>query len=371
MQALPEHPQQTPRIRTHPILPDTGRLFKPSPPLALSLASARSLAAALLLLAFQALGLPLQAQAPPSPLPPSPLPVTRGLDGWLFLSSELRFLKAPTFWGAAAKTVSRSPNPDHADPLVAIEDFHKQLSTMGIHLLLMPVPAKARIYSNALPPQDSSLPTPDPFDSFFQQLDSRRISFVDLRPVLARAANPKQASYCKTDSHWSGTGCVLAAQAVAKQLQQSHPSVFAKVPDNKFSEKWDQIETTGDLSALAPNLKVPKETVAVRRISQSNATIQPDPNSPLLLMGDSHTLVFHDFMAEQAGLLDQLAKETSVVPDLIGTRGSGSNAVRVSLLRRSIKDPKYLASKKVVLWCFAAREFTESDQGWQPLPIQR
>ncbi len=365
MQALPEHPQQTPRIRTRPILPETGSLFKPSPP------SARSLAAALLLLAFQTFGLPLQAQPPASPLPASPLPVTRGLNGWLFLASELRFLKAPTFWGAAAKSVSRSPNPDHADPLTAIEDFHKQLSALGIHLLLVPVPAKARVYSNQLAPHDSSLPTPDPFDSFFQQLDSRRISFVDLRPVLARTANPKQATYCKTDSHWSGTGCVLAAQEIAKKLQQSHPAIFPKASDNRFEEKWDQIEITGDLSSLAPNLKVPKETVAVRRISQSNSAIQPDPSSPLLLMGDSHTLVFHDFMAEHSGLLDQLAKETSVVPDLIGTRGSGSNAVRVSLLRRSIKDPKYLASKKVVLWCFAAREFTESDQGWQPLPIQR
>ena len=186
MQALPEHPQQTPRIRTHPILPDTGRLFKPSPP------SARSLAAALLLLAFQTLGLPLQAQAPASPLPASPLPVTRGLDGWLFLSSELRFLKAPTFWGAAAKTVSRSPNPDHADPLVAIEDFHKQLSAMGIHLLLMPVPAKARIYSNALPPLDSSLPAPDPLRLLF--------STTGFPPHFLRRPAPRTRPGCQPEA---------------------------------------------------------------------------------------------------------------------------------------------------------------------------
>ena len=297
--------------------------------------------------------------------------MTQGLNGWLFLSSELRFLRAQTFWGPNAKNVSRSPNPDHADPLAAIEDFHKQLSALGIHLLLMPVPAKARIYSDELTPQHKSSLAPDPFDDFFKQLDSRRISYLDLRPVLSPPADPKQATYCKTDSHWSGTGCVLAAQAAVKQLRRSHSALFPQTPDQRFSEKWDQAESTGDLSTLAPSLKIPKETMAIRRITQSNATIQPDPNSPLLLLGDSHTLVYHDFMAEQSGLLDQLAKETSVVPDLIGTRGSGSTAVRVSLLRRSIKDPKYLSSKKVVLWCFAAREFTDSDQGWQPLPIQR
>lgn len=371
MQALPEHPQQTPRIRTRPLPAQTGAGRKKSTPQTRSLA----LATALLLIAFHSVFAPLQAQSPPTQSSASgqsaQLPVTPGLNGWLFLTSELRFLRAPIFWGASAKSVSRSPNPEHADPLAAIEDFHKQLGALGIQLLLMPVPAKARIYSDELAPQDASLPMPDPFDSFFQQLDSRHISFVDLRPVLSRAANPKQTTYCKTDSHWSGTGCVLAAKEVAKQLQHSHPSIFPKAADSRFKEKWDHIEATGDLSALAPSLKTPKENVAIRRIYQSNAAIQPDPNSPLLLIGDSHALVFHDFMAEQSGLLDQLAKETSVVPDLIGTRGSGSNAVRVSMLRRSIKDPKYLASKKVVLWCFAARELTESDQGWQPLPIQR
>ena len=324
------------------------------------------LGAAVMLLGLLCAPIPAAAQQPASQTA-----VNKGLNGWLFLSSELSFLRAPMFWGDAARGISKSQNPDHADPMVAIEDFHKQLSASGIQLLLMPVPAKARIYSEELDPQDKSSLAPDPFDSFFKQLDSKHIPYIDLRPVLSRSANPKQVTYCKTDSHWSGAGCVLAAQAVAKQLNQSHGALFQKNSRQKFVEKWDQIEAVGDLSVLAPDLNAPKEIIAIRRIWQGNAAVQPDPHSPLLLIGDSHTLVYHDFMAEQSGLLDQLAKETSVVPDLIGTRGSGANAVRVSLLRRSIKDPKYLASKKVVLWCFAAREFTDSDQGWQTIPIQR
>jgi alginate O-acetyltransferase complex protein AlgJ len=89
------------------------------------------------------------------------------------------------------------------------------------------------------------------------------------------------------------------------------------------------------------------------------------------LIGDSHTLVFREFHGQRGGLADQLALETGTVPEVIGTRGSGANAVRVSLSRRNIKDPRYLASKKVLVWCFAAREFTEADQGWQKVPLIR
>ena len=48
----------------------------------------------------------------------------------------------------------------------------------------------------------------------------------------------------------------------------------------------------------------------------------------------------------------------------MAVRGSGATAVRVNLYRKARKDPAYLATKKVVIWCFAAREFTQSD-GWK------
>jgi len=113
------------------------------------------------------------------------------------------------------------------------------------------------------------------------------------------------------------------------------------------------------------------EKIAVRTISdkETGAATIPDPNSPLLIIGDSHTLVFHDFLGEKSGLLDQLAYETGFAPDLIGTRGSGATSVRITLYRRTRKDPEYLAKKKVIVWCFAAREFTESDQGWEKVPV--
>jgi alginate O-acetyltransferase complex protein AlgJ len=103
----------------------------------------------------------------------------------------------------------------------------------------------------------------------------------------------------------------------------------------------------------------------------THGVVEPDANSPVLLLGDSHTLVYHDFLAERAGLLDQLALQLGFAPDLIGTRGSGATPVRINLYRRSVKDPGYLAKKKVIVWCFAAREFTEATEGWAKVPVAK
>ena len=58
----------------------------------------------------------------------------------------------------------------------------------------------------------------------------------------------------------------------------------------------------------------------------NGGSIEPDENSPVLVMGDSHTLVFHDptLLSGNAGLVDHLSARFGFPVDLIGTRGSGS-----------------------------------------------
>ncbi len=72
--------------------------------------------------------------------------------------------------------------------------------------------------------------------------------------------------------------------------------------------------------------------------------------------------------AEGAGLADQLALELGFAVDLVGVRGSGATAARINLLRRAQATPEYWANKKMVIWVFSAREFTESD-GWRKVPV--
>jgi alginate O-acetyltransferase complex protein AlgJ len=298
--------------------------------------------------------------------------VIAGAEGWLFLSSDIRFLSVGQFWGADAAKVSRAHKPESADPIPATVDFHDQLKKRGIELLLMPVPPKAAIYpEKILPDVDLHGETAAPYlGRFYDELRKHEIDVVDLSPVfLQNRANEHGPVFCKTDTHWSGLGCVLAAQTIKDKIREK----LAGQPRKEYAAEWKETTIKGDLGDLAgSNIKKPEpEKIAIRTISDkgTSAAITPDANSPLLIIGDSHTLVFHDFLAEKSGLLDQVAYEVGFAPDLIGTRGSGSTSVRISLYRRARKDAGYLAKKKVIVWCFAAREFTESDQGWDKVPI--
>jgi hypothetical protein len=299
---------------------------------------------------------------------------TAGVDGWLFLMSELRFLAQGRFWGDAAAAVARSHKPQTADPIPAIVDFHRQLRERGIELLLVPVPPKAAIYPDKLGVASAMEPAAAaPFlEQFYAELRARGVEVLDLSSAFAKERSGATGPvYCQTDSHWSGAGVVLASKAIAEHVRGKIATPAAR---KNYGAEMRQVAINGDLAALLPR-DVPKpagERISVRAISEANgAAIAPDANSPVLLLGDSHTLVFHEFLTEKAGLLDQLAYELGFAPDLIGTRGSGATAVRVSLYRKTRSDPAYLGKKKIVVWCFAAREFTEADQGWVVQPIAK
>ena len=71
--------------------------------------------------------------------------------------------------------------------------------------------------------------------------------------------------------------------------------------------------------------------------------------------------------AKDAGLPEQLAYQLGLNVDLVGVRGSGATPARVELARR--RDN--LAGKKLAIWCFTVREYTESLTGWRKVPVIR
>ena len=298
-----------------------------------------------------------------------------GEDGWLFFAGELRLLSVGQFWGDAAAKVSRARKPELANPIPAILDFQHQLKARGIELVVVPVPPKAAIYPEKIVP-GFDLRTHDPapvLGQFYEELRAAGIDVINLSPVLIQNREHQRGPvFCKTDSHWSGIGCVLAAQAIAEHVRRK---LAAPAIRKEYVSDWNEVQINGDLAGLLPPdaRKPAPEKISVQSVSEkgTGAAVEPDPNSPVLLLGDSHTLVYHDFLAERAGLMDQLALELGFAPDLTGTRGSGATPVRINLYRRSLRDPGYLAKKKVVVWCFAAREFTEATEGWAKTPVAK
>ena len=49
--------------------------------------------------------------------------------------------------------------------------------------------------------------------------------------------------------------------------------------------------------------------------------------------------------------------------------GSPANIVRTNLYRKAAKDADWIKGKKVVIWGFSSREFTESTSGWPKVPV--
>ena len=297
-----------------------------------------------------------------------------GDDGWLFFLPEFHFLSVDRFWGDGAVRVSRSHKSDAADPIRAITDFQKQLKARGIDLLVVPVPPKVSIYPEKILTgfdirSDDSAPY---VHRFYEELRNSGVDVLDLAPRFIQNRDDQRGGvFCKTDTHWSGLGCTLAAQAIAEQLRGKLKDVGLR---KEYVSEWKEAKISGDLVSLLPAGSKPgPETISLRSVKEkeTGAGVRPDGNSPVLLLGDSHTLVFHDFLAEQAGLVDQIAQELGFAPDLIGTRGSGATPVRLNLYRHSTKNPDYLAKKKVVVWCFAAREFTEATEGWALIPVAK
>ena len=306
--------------------------------------------------------------------------VVAGREGWLFFGPELRHVSVGPFWGEAAAHVSNARRSEWADPLPAILDFHAQLQEMGVELLVVPVPPKSITYPDKLPlatglDQNAPLPRLDvDHQAFYNLLRAGGVHVLDLMPLfLANRLHPDGALYCQQDTHWSGNATVLAAREITTEV--SARPWFQAVRETPFEYRWQMTEIAGDLWKALNDPAIAKEHLSLRfvgtSVEGSLVAVAPDPSSPVVLLGDSHNLVFHaggDMHAAGAGLADQLALELGFAVDLVAVRGSGATAARINLLRRAQRDPSYWADKRLVIWCFAARELTESE-GWRMVPI--
>ena len=310
--------------------------------------------------------------------------VVVGKDGWLFLTRELRHVSVGEFWGDRAATVSNAVRPDRADPLPAILDFHEQLKKLDIDLIIVPVPAKSFVYPEALSdnatPNENGLPPrmDTSHQEFYELLRESGIEVIDMMPELMKKRLEKEgAMYCRQDTHWSGRACILTAGRIAEQLKKK--PWYKDVKKEKLTSRVDEnYLIKGDLwQALPDGARPPQESLYLRFAGKPDSAglepIEPDRASPVILLGDSHALVFHagrDMLARGAGLADQLALELGFAVDLIGVRGSGATPSRVNLYRRGRANPDYFTNKKVIVWCFSVREFTET-QGWSKVPVKR
>ena len=286
-------------------------------------------------------------------------PVTVSGDDWLFLTREIKHL-----------AIDQIAFNEKYAPGTCITNVAAQLKARGIQLLLLPVPPKALLYHDKLLPDAAPATIEKPHAirrGFIEQLEAADVTVIDLLPAFTELRKKGSEPYCRTDAHWSPAGIESAAEAIKLKLEQNKlrpdPTLKGKVTSENV-----ELRIRGDLTELSSQHSAEREAVTIKRISA------PEPaeenRSTILLFGDSHTLVFHDggdMHTVNAGLIDALTGKLEVNIDLMGAWGSGVTSSRIDIYKKAKKDADFITSKKILIWCFAERELSQSQ--WKIIPI--
>ncbi|MEM6915247.1 MAG: hypothetical protein AAF491_01680, partial [Verrucomicrobiota bacterium] len=286
-------------------------------------------------------------------------PNVMGDEGdWFFLVQELRHLATGKFWESSWEEVSAQGE----SPVEAMVEFKKLLDERGVRLILAPIPAKARVYPEKLD-EDFSLRDTPPLTPFLEELREKGFTVVDLDAELRELRREDRTSrfYCAQDAHYSPKAIEILADRLASELggiSAENPAIH--------SGTEERIEITGDqiVGSEWEGTVEPESLTVTRIIENEEFGVKPDPESPVLLLGDSHTLVFHagaetGMHLRGAGLPDQLSYRLGQAVDLVGVRGSGLVQARKQLFFRATSEPGYWDRKRAVVWVFSEREWTQ------------
>lgn len=278
-------------------------------------------------------------------------------NGWLYSKNEFQHLAKGDLINGEVIKVSTCAKKIHADPAAALVDFNSQLNNLGIKLILVPVPPKVAFYPMGRLQRGEAMTYLIPY---YKELRTKGLNVLDLSKIFLE--HQAENVYCKTDAHWSPTGITWAAVEVAKQIKERGETHFASTPMKAI--------INGDL-AKSLNAKSPEsESVTLNQVKGETLA----ESSPILVIGDSHTLVFStggDMLAQKAGFCEALAQQLKMPVERIGVKGAAATAVRINLYRKAVKNPDWLKNKKYVIYVFSCREFTEAGSGWIKVPIQK
>jgi hypothetical protein len=291
---------------------------------------------------------------------------------------DARDLRGDAFEEAVRSVVRRvrglaAPPPAEAPPLVdsatAIRDAVRQFRARGLRVLVVPIPGKVSIYPEHYAPGYPLAEGPaDNRDMgrWKQLLLDEGIPLVDLSPTMWAAKDgADHLLYLRTDSHWSPTGLAVAADAIAVRAAE----VVGPAPPSPFSTEQETIEYRGDQPKLLDVFNAfelfPPEQITLTRVRHGTAKDIVGDDAPVLLLGDSFTMMYHgDDPASGAGLAAQLMLRLGRGVQTVARNGF----TPASVLHELQKRPESLAHKKLVVWTFADRGIV-AVKAWETVPL--
>jgi len=293
-------------------------------------------------------------------LPPK-VKALAGQTGFLFYRNDLEYVT-----GGDLEKQRKGKNP-----LPVIVEFKKLLDEQGVDFLFVPVPTKLEVYPEEL---DGNLKAfsgqviNPAFRKLLASLAKEGIEVVDLLPALLqeKSLNGAELLFQHQDTHWTDRGLRLTADVLATRVKK-YPW-YAELAKHKRAYELRETNFTrfGDLQSRLPEAEQKKyapETLVAHQVLASGKPYDDEPDSPIVLLGDSFTGVYELTDAEHAGVSAHIARGIGYPLDLVMSYGGGPN-VRQKLLRRGVEA---LGSKKLVIWMMTARDLFNYWEDWESL----
>jgi hypothetical protein len=290
-----------------------------------------------------------------------------GAHGFLFFKRSLEYV------GSGDLEKQRKGK----NPLPVIVEFKKALAARGVDFLFVPVPTKLEIFPDELDPKLRPFAGKviQPYArKLAQSLAANGVEVVDLvRPLLAARAAEKTGDeplYQRQDTHWSSRGLELAAKVLAARVKEYPWYTELSRHARRYSTRSAPFQRFGDLHSRLPESEQasyrPESLIGRQVLDERGTPYEDDPESPIVILGDSYTGVYQLTDVEHAGVSAHLAKNVSYPVDLVMSYGGGPN-VRNKLMRRGAAA---LESKKVVIWIMTARDLYDYWEDWEPLEVK-
>ncbi|MCQ2089576.1 MAG: hypothetical protein MJY93_04950 [Fibrobacter sp.] len=255
------------------------------------------------------------------------------------------------------------------NPLPRMVELKQYLDSLGIQLLVVPVPVKEEIYGEKIVPGTPADLCVNPEGrTFTQELLEAGIDVLDIYPALMAAKAGDEGnhySFQRYDTHWALPGELAAMELLASRVTQY--SWYAESGAQPGSLNLQETNTLreGDLVAHLPDsekARYPADTLNVMKVYKGTETYKGGKNSPILLMGDSFTGVFESVDQKSGGPGSLLAYATGLDVQVVTSWGGGPG-----VRSRMMKMKKDMHSKRLVIYMMTARDFWQSPMEWDKL----
>ncbi|MCB1092357.1 MAG: hypothetical protein KDL87_12550, partial [Verrucomicrobiae bacterium] len=207
-------------------------------------------------------------------------------------------------------------------------------------------------------------------EAFYTKLRENGVKILDLSSdwFAGKAEGP---IFLKQDTHWTPQTMEASARQVAKYLKE-RPwfAPLASDPDRFELGSPREIRAPGDLleklDLPAGSTAFGEETATITPVTDSKGGAMSiyDPESPVVLLGDSFTNIYHQEdmrWGTDAGFAEHLSKELGLPLDTIAQNGQASTGVRRTLAARADAERAMRDKKKAVVWAIAARDLFLSE----------